>query len=331
MNDTAAAGPNACQAESQHPHRNPIVPTVIRGDQALAAIRIGFLIRRVEHESVTDWTAPLMKGPDIDETFQVIERELLSLSHRFSDFEARKISDLRNQMAKLSETVFKIRADLILEKPSLGRDEMQQRIETDPEVPILKKLQRNLFEDFRNILLPVIGDDWRIAAWFEIGDRLGHTIFRFMRGEIKIPLSPFEFGELRSGVRKLPQHLQSRVGPFFPDPNREGYDLAAELGDTYEGLCNWILKLSPMARPVWDGAAIRYQGKSHSIKMQHNSVIVPILERCERLGWPLYITHKLDIDNVKQALLKFNKAKVVRLSQSGNQIRWHDPDELPQS
>ncbi len=306
-------------------------PEEIRPDQVLATLQIGFLLRRVEHDSVVDWTAPLLNGPDIDATFQVLERALLALSHRFNDFEAPKISAIHNQMAKLSDIVFKIRADLILEKPPLRREELRQKIKDDPEVQALKKLQKRCLDDLRTILLNIVGNDQRISGWFEIGDHLGHAIFRFMRGELSLPLSPFECGELSSGVRRLPPHLRRRVEPFFPDPNREGYDLACELGDTYQGLCNWIVKLSPMVRPVWDGAAIRYQGKSRSIKMQHNSVIVPILDAFERQGWPLSITHSLDCDDAKQALFKFNKAKVVRLSQSGDQIRWHDPDELPQS
>lgn len=303
-------------------------PEEIRPDQALAALRIGFLLRRVEHESVTDWTAPILEGPDINATLQVLDTELLTLSHRFSDFEARKICAIQSQLTKLSETVFTIRGELILAKPPLSRDELKQRIENAPEVASLKKLQRLRVEDFRNLVSNVVGNDWRIMAWFEIGDRLGNAIFRFMRGELSFPLSARECTQLTSGVKKLPLHLRLRVEPFFPDPNREGYDLAAELGDTYEGLCNLVLKLSPMPRPVWDGAAIRYQGKSHSIKVQRNSVIVPILDEFERKGWPSHISHSVDIDDVKQALFKFNKARVVRLSQSDVQIRWFGPDEL---
>lgn len=308
-----------------------LFPEEIRPDQVLAALRIGFLFRRVEHESAMIWTESLLQIPDVEETFRELEYDLLALSNRFNDFEARKHSELRNQMATSSTAAFHIRMDLLLETPPLLRDQMRQQIENDSAVQGLKKLQSGRLNDLRKIMLNVIGNDLRISAWFEIGDHMGHAIFRFMRGELSLPLSTFECAQLRSGVRKLPSTLQRRVEPFFPDPNRKGYDIAAELGDTYQGLCNWILKMSPMARPVWDGMTIRYQGKSRSIKVQHNSVIIPILAAFERDGWPLRISHRLDFDDVKQALFKFNKAKVIRLSQSGDQIRWYDPDELPQS
>ncbi len=235
-------------------------PEEIRPDQALAALRIGFLFRRAEHESATIWTESVLKIPDVEKTFEELDGDLLALSNRLNDFEAGKVLELRNQMAKASTAAFHIRMDLLLESPPQLRDQMRQQIEDDPAVQGLKKLQSGRLDDLRIILTNIVGNDLRISLWFEIGLHLGNLIFRSIRGELTASLLKSEWSQLHLAVRKLPPRLRRRAEPFFPDPNRKGYDLAAELGDTYQGLCNWILKMSPMARPVWDGAAIRCQG-----------------------------------------------------------------------
>lgn len=139
-------------------------PEEIRPDQALAALRIGFLFRRAEHESATIWKGSLLKIPDIEETFEELDGDLLALSNRFNDYEARKVSELRNQMANASSAAFHIRMDLLFTTPPHLRDQMLQQIENDPAVQRLKKLQISRLDDLRRILLNIVGNDLRLPV-----------------------------------------------------------------------------------------------------------------------------------------------------------------------
>jgi hypothetical protein len=61
------------------------------------------------------------------------------------------------------------------------------------------------------------------------------------------------------------------------------------------------------------------------VKRQYNSVIIPILDECEKLGWPELILLPKGLEgDVKQAIYHFHTLGVVRLYQVGSGVRWYE-------
>lgn len=304
------------------------LPSAIRSDQALAALKIGFLLRRIEHESIEIWKTPILERPDLEGTSAELNSELIALSHRINGFEDQKLAELQIQISNWSFLVFTIHADWIKSSQGAQRDLFRQNFERDPAVSGLQKIQNDRRIKLRTIVANIMNGDPRLVAWSTIGDMLGNLIFKSIRGELTVPLPQSEVDKLFSGVKRLPTHLQKRVMPFFPDPNRENRDLAAELLDTYHGLCGLVNRLSPMAIPHWDGSSLHYRQQSVSIRVQSNSVIVPILNEFESHGWPSVIKLEDTFEgDVKQAILKLRKTELIKISQIGNRIHWSDPGE----
>jgi hypothetical protein len=140
-----------------------------------------------------------------------------------------------------------------------------------------------------------------------------------------VPLPPERWDHIYSGVDRLSKRERRIVHPFFPAGYNDPLHLACQLIGTYRGLCALLQSVGDTitAIPKWDGVAISYRGLRRTIKTQYNSVIVPILDECEKWSWPETVTAPSGLDgDVKQAVYYFNKLGVIRLSLRGTIISW---------
>lgn len=92
-----------------------------------------------------------------------------------------------------------------------------------------------------------------------------------------------------------------------------------------------ILEIASEIKPFYVDGSILFRGKRHFLKMQSNSVIPPILEELQRLGWPeTPIQLPPDLEgNIKQAIYLFNKSQIlIRLHEQagGTHVRWSRSD-----
>lgn len=211
----------------------------IRPDETHAAIRIGFLLRQIEHVSAEVWVATSLPDTDVDHAFQELDRELITLSRRVNTFEAGKLSALRRQVTTWFAIAIDIRAGWERAKPPFDRNDMRLQTEKDPEARGVQKHQKDRLDELRKIWSNIVRDDTWLSAWLEIGDRLGNTIYRLLRGELS-DLSLEELDLFFSGVNRLPPDIRRRVQPFFPVKYDSATHLAAELLETYNGLCHLI-------------------------------------------------------------------------------------------
>jgi hypothetical protein len=165
----------------------------------------------------------------------------------------------------------------------------------------------------------------RLTAWFDIGDRLADFSCKLYEGQLTVPLSARQWDHIYSGVDRLSKRERRIVRPFFPAGYNNLLHLACQLIGTYQGLCGLLQGIGDniTAVPRWNGMTISYRGRQAIVKRQYNSVIIPILDEFEKLGWPELISLPKGLrGDVKQAIYHFNTLGVVRLYQAGSGVRW---------
>jgi hypothetical protein len=182
-----------------------------------------------------------------------------------------------------------------------------------------------MWADLRSMLAAVVGAEARLAAWFDIGDRLADVSWQAFEGRETLPLPAGRWDYVYAGVDRLSARERRIIGPFFPAGYNDGPHLACQLLGTYEGLCGLLEHNEDhiTSVPQWDGAAISYRGRRAVLRRQHNSVMCPILTAFERHGWPDSIPLPGGLKgDVKQAVYNFNKLGVIRLHREGDELRW---------
>jgi hypothetical protein len=306
--------------------------------QALAALRLGYLSQKLRWVQDRIWSEHSLTTPDIEPALHELDQSLLGLSHRMNAFERSTVLALKERLVACHYEVSHLCSDLMLEvikRPHQAHADAHRfwraSVTDHPATAGLKKLQIKHWTDLRTILVNVVVDDPRLRAWFEIGDVLGDTIKHGLEARLPHPLPTAHWAALYSGVDKLPESLRTHVMPLYPQSYRSSVHLACQLQETYQALCTLIqtrLEGPLMAVPHWDGVEIRYREKAARIRAQENRVITPILDEFQRRRWPQTISVSGYKGDVKQAVHRFSKLSVVRLSLSGEQVSWRDRSEL---
>jgi hypothetical protein len=265
---------------------------------ALAALRLGFLSRQIRN---------CQKEPDLAGVTTVLkqtDRALHGLSNRMNGYQRSTVVELWKRLYDSHSVVRRRLLD--------GLSEM------------LKKRQQELWSDLRALLAAIIAKEQRLTAWFDIGDRLADVSAQLYEGQLAVPLSDRQWDYLYLGVDRLSNRQRPSVRLFFPTGYNDSLHLACQLIGTYSGLCSLLQSPDNItAIPRWSGTTISYRGRQATIKRQYNSVIIPILDEFEKLGWPDNVVVPPDLDGeVKQAIYYFNKLDVIRLSSHGDLISW---------
>jgi hypothetical protein len=267
--------------------------------EALAALRLGFLSRQIRNGQ---------KEPDLAGVTDVLkqtDRALHGMSNRMNGYQRDTVVELWKRLYDFHSVVRRRLLDRLSET--------------------LKKRQQELWSDLRALLAAIIKGESRLAAWFDIGDSLADVSAQLYEGQLAIPLSPQQWDYIYLGVNRLSNRERRIVRPFFPAGYNDDLHLACQLIGTYSGLCSLLQSVGDdiTAIPKWSGTIISYRGRQATIKRQDNSVIIPILDEFERLGWRELISLPSGLEGeVKQAIYNFNKRGIVRLSQDGSGVRW---------
>jgi hypothetical protein len=275
--------------------------------EALAALRVGFLSRQIRNSQETMWKTQTPGVPNITAVLKEADRALHGLSNRMNGYQRSTVVELWGRLHQAHA----------IASPLLRGG--------GAEANILKTRQQELWTDLRALLAAIITGEPRLAAWFDIGDNLADISCRLYEGQLALPLSPQQWDHIYSGVDRLSQRERRIIGPFFPAGYNGLLHLACQLIGTYQGLCGLLQGVGNniTSVPQWNGMTISYRGRQATIKRQYNSIICPILDEFEKLGWPDLVTLPSDLDgDVKQAVYYFNKLGIVRLSQHGAGVRW---------
>jgi hypothetical protein len=277
--------------------------------EALAALQLGFLSRQVRNCQETMWGSPTPAVPSVTPILKQADRALHGLSSRMNGYQRSTVVELWRRL----DNAQSIPPHRLLEcGPAAAR--------------IFKSRQQELWDDLRGLLAAIIAGEPRLVAWFAIGDHLADIAWQAYEGRVPVPLPPECWGHIYSSVDRLSERERRIVHPFFPKEYYGPLHLACQLIGTYRGLCGLLQSVGDniTAKPKWNGTTISYRGRQRTIKTQYNSVIVPILDECERCSWPETVTVPSGLENVavKQAVYYFNKLGVIRLFLRGNKISW---------
>jgi hypothetical protein len=275
--------------------------------EALAALRLGFLSRQIHNSQETMWKTQTPGVPNITAVLKAADRALHGLSNRLNGY----------QRSTVVEPWGRLHQAHAIALPLLRGG--------GAEANILKTRQQELWNDLRALLAAIITGESRLAAWFDIGDRVANICCQLYEGQLSLPLSPQQWDYIYSGVDRLSQRERRVIEPFFPAGYNGLLHLACQLLGTYQGLCGLLQSVGNniTAVPQWNGMTICYRGRQATIKRQANSIICPILDEFEKLGWPDLVTLPSGLEgDVKQAIYHFNKLGIVRLSQHGAGVRW---------
>jgi hypothetical protein len=276
--------------------------------EVLAALRLGFLSRQIRNLQEAMWTTQAPSLAAVTKIIKDADRALHGLSNCLNGYQ-------RSTVVELWETLY----DSLSIAPHrlLGCSGVAKSI--------LKKQQQELWNDLRAMLAAIITGERRLAAWFDLGDRLADISWQIYEGLLPLPLTPQQWDFLYSGVDRLSRRERRIIGPFFPARYNNHLHLACQLLGTYRGLCGLLQSVGDdiLAVPSWDGTTLCYRGRQAGIKRQANSIIIPILDEFEMAGWPEHVLLRKGLDgDVKQAVYHFNKLGIVRLSQDGAGVRW---------
>lgn len=268
---------------------------------ALAALRLGFLSRQIRN---------CLDLPGIPALLRQADRALHGLSSGMNNYQRSTVVELWERFARSHSLARRYR--------------LERNVAGDLPIP-LQAQQEEIWHDLRSVLSGIITGEQRLMAWFEIGDHLADMSSQVYLSQVGLPISARHWDYIYSGVDRLSSRERRIIEPFFCGGYNDNLHLASQLIGTYSGLCGLLEYAGDaiLAIPKWDGTTISYRGRQTTIKRQHNSIIVPILDECERQVWPdtIILPNGLRGD-VKQAIYHFNKLGVVRLSQDGNRLRW---------
>ena len=268
---------------------------------ALAALRLGFLSRQIRNYEELPNITPILRQAD---------RALYGLSNRMNGYQRSTVAELWERLSRSHSLARRY----LLEQNAAG------------SVPTPLKLQHDeIWRDLRVMLSAVISGEPRLMAWFDIGDHLADISSELYEGRVDPPLSAQQWDYIYSGVDSLSSRERRLIDPFYPIGYNDGLHLACQLIGAFTGLCGLLEYMGDdiTAVPKWDGTTISYCGRQKAIRHQVNSIIIPILDAFERLGWPDSIMVPPDLaGDTKQAIYHFNKLRIIRLSLHGDRLRW---------
>jgi hypothetical protein len=290
----------------------------------LAALRAGYHLQELRHRQTNTWGRTALAVNDVDSCLLALDTVLHSVSDRLNNYQRDSVLELEKLISSRHDAADQIVADIFIETMKEGNDRtvFKHRVATGDACNQLRGLEEQAWKRLRTLLRTITKKE---AAWFEIGERLGELIFALLDNKYRMPLADGRWNALYAGVSKLSERVRRQVEAFFPHRYRSCAHLAYRLRGTYEGLCAVLEDpvQGLLALPECDGKTLTYRHRTCSPKAQSNSVIVPILNEFQRLGWPDSIDKPEGLKgDVKQALFHLSKTKVIHLSPRGGKIFW---------
>jgi hypothetical protein len=255
--------------------------------EALAALQSGFLSRQIRNSQETMWGRQETAVPAVTLTLKEADRALHGLSNRMNGYQ-------RSTVVELWKRLYDSHA--IASKRLL--------VCSRAEAGILKTHQQGLWTELRALLEAIVRGEQRLAAWFEIGDRLAETSWQVHEGKLPLPLGRQQWDYIYSGADRLSERERWLIGPFFPARYNDHLHLACQLIGTYRGLCGLLQNVGDniTATPRWTGNLLIWRANQWRFRNQKNGPVRMLLDALEKAKWPRFIKlNHLDPDQVHEA------------------------------
>jgi hypothetical protein len=294
----------------------------------LACLSLGYRSKELHFLQQSVWG--MLQGEDVSPCVSCIESDLHQVAAFMNDCQRSMVTELLTQIRtrheKLAPFVGRIGAETW---EAAGKDLQvanelyPERLAADGASSGFKKLQHSDWANLRKLLNSIVNQDERLAAWFEIGERVAEVQWRLMGGVWKD--EAYRRNYVLSAVNKLPSREADRVAPFFPG----AYSHPDQLSDTFHGLSSFLEKreLDLTAKPKWDGTTLTYKGRSRTFRRQSTGVCVRILDQFEQSGWPASVEVCVPDANIKQAVYFFNQSGPVKLSMNKTFVHWSEKSD----
>jgi len=304
--------------------------------EELAALRLGYLAQELRYRQRTVWSGILYQVKDVDACLHEIHQSLCLLSSRMNDFQRAEVVALRDRVAARHDGACRHLVQIWIElfaqvgeDPKEANRQLPGRVSSDEATEGWNNWQEEDWREVQNLLQAVVGIEGQCGPWFAFGNNLGDVVFQLLENRLSVPLLPQHWDYLYAGVDKLPPRIQRRLNVFFPQGYNGAHHLALQLASTFQGLCNLLAgeEYGLDAVPRFDGVNLTFRNRQVTMRVlsKKTSVMVPILNELERLGWPesgTSLPPGLKGD-VKQAIYNFNKEyDIVRLTFVGGKVRW---------
>jgi hypothetical protein len=206
--------------------------------QVLSAFLGGYLCRKLRHHLRSLWSVDLSLVMDVDPVVTELDSALIRLSSLVNSHQATMLSELRDRIFGLEETVKMEGGDAYFEGNSEVLHLRTLRPDEQLAARAVQALQEKVCDDLQALLSAVVSGDKRLAGWYELGDHLADITYGLMTGGQGLPLTERDLNYLYSGLAKLYQREASRVRIFFPvQQKKKALRMSLDLRSTYGGLC----------------------------------------------------------------------------------------------